>query len=183
MQSVPDRVEILVRDNRPEDYAALCTLLGALFEEYRSQIDSRVFLAYLGDLVDGEMQRPARVLVAESGGEVVGTVTYRPGEGDQATATAGLATLRALAVGGDWRRRGVGRLLIQRCIDLARADGSRTLCLHAPEAMVAALSFCRSVGFQATPALDFRVKRDCPEREDCGLVARAFCLPLVEERE
>src|SRR3954466_1338248 len=120
MQSVPDRVEILVRDNRPEDYAALCTLLGALFEEYRSQIDSRVFLAYLGDLVDGEMQRPARVLVAESGGEGGGTVTYRPREGGQATPPAGLATLRALAVDGRWRRRGVGRLLIQRCIELAR---------------------------------------------------------------
>ena len=169
----PCDAPILVRDNRPEDYAALCGLLGGVFEEFRGRVDSRVFLAYLGDVVDGA--QPARILVAESGGQVVGTVTYRPAVSPH----PGWASLRAFAVDSGWRRLGVGRLLLHQCIALAWADGIRVLCLHAPEAMDAALSFCWSLGFRSTPALDYRVKGDCPEAPACGLVARAFCLPLV----
>jgi putative acetyltransferase len=174
-------VDVILRDNQPEDYRALCALLGAVFEEHRTHLDSEAFLAFLGGLVDGPSPGPGQILVAERAGLVVGTATYRRAGGDPpGPGPRRCSTVRALAVRPDWRRRGIGRLLLEACIARARADHALALCIDVPEAMAAGISFCRSLGFEEVPELVFDGTRDPAAMHDRAGVARAFCRRLID---
>jgi GNAT superfamily N-acetyltransferase len=177
-------VETILRPNRPEDYRALCSLLGAVFEEYRNELDCDTFLAYLGDMVDAESPAPGEILVAERAGVVVGTATYRrTRNAPSAPASRRWGTVRALAVRPEWRRRGIGRLLLETCVARARADGAHALYMHLPEAMVPAFSFSARLGFRPAPELDFTPPRSPLAPPDRPGVARAFCRRLIDVRE
>ena len=81
-----------------------------------------------------------RVFVAESKGAILGFAAIEPRpDGD--------SELDALFVDPDIRRRGVGRLLIKHCIEIARTRGSAALCVvgnpHAED-------FYNSCGFELT---------------------------------
>jgi GNAT superfamily N-acetyltransferase len=174
-------LDVILRENQPQDYRALCALLGAVFEEHRAHLDSDGFLAYLGGLVDGPSPAPGQILVAERAGLVVGTATYRRAGGDhRGPGPRGYSTVRALAVRPDWRRRGIGRLLLEACITRARADHAVAVCIDVPEAMAAGISFCRSLGFQEVPALFFDGTKDQAAGPDRAAVARAFCRRLID---
>jgi GNAT superfamily N-acetyltransferase len=178
-----DPVDVILRENRPEDYRALCSLLGAVFEEYRSRLDCEAFLAYLGDLAEGESAAADQILVAERAGLVVGTATYRCTRSDLPVARPnGWGTVRALAVAPAWRRRGIGRLLVEACITRARADRAQALCMNVPEALTPAFSFCQRLGFEPAGR---EHDRGCnpPAPYERTTVARAFCRRLVDAEE
>lgn len=58
------------------------------------------------------------------------------------------AQLRILLVTTDGRRQGLGRLLVQRCIDFARQAGYRELVLWTNDSLSAARQIYRSAGFE-----------------------------------
>ena len=60
-----------------------------------------------------------------------------------------------LAVSPAAQRGGVGRRLVQECIDRATAAGKARIVLHTTEAMLAAQSLYGSFGFDRTPRRDF----------------------------
>jgi ribosomal protein S18 acetylase RimI-like enzyme len=59
-----------------------------------------------------------------------------------------------LAVAPDAQRRGVGRRLVQACIDRARAAKNARIVLHTNEAMAPAQALYRSLGFDRRPDRD-----------------------------
>ncbi|ARZ66703.1 acyl-CoA synthetase [Streptomyces albireticuli] len=67
-----------------------------------------------------------RALVAEAGGDVVGLAEYHATPTDP---TGGRPTAAevALAVADEWHHRGVGTLLLEHLVDLARAEGIQEL--------------------------------------------------------
>ncbi|MEA2132175.1 MAG: hypothetical protein QOC68_84 [Solirubrobacteraceae bacterium] len=102
--------------------------LFELAEDSRTALDS-----YLGH---------GRVLVAVEGGQTVGhlqlTETAGPGE----------AEIKNMAVLASHRRRGVGRALIARAIELAREESRHTLLVATAAADVGNLRFYQQVGFR-----------------------------------
>jgi ribosomal protein S18 acetylase RimI-like enzyme len=86
-------------------------------------------------------------------------VTYVPGPGpDSETDDPDAAEIRMLAVLPAARGRGVGRALVEACIDLAREAHRRRLVLHTRAVMEDARHIYESLGFVRAPALDFSVE-------------------------
>ena len=63
-----------------------------------------------------------------------------------------------LSVGAAGRRRGVGRALVEACLDQARAAGMREVLLSSLPQMAAAHALYRELGFVRAPELDHSPK-------------------------
>jgi GNAT superfamily N-acetyltransferase len=114
----------------------------------------------------------ATVLVAVAGKRIVGTATVELDQtiGGSGDLEPGQANFRVLAVDPVARGCGVGRRLVEACIQVARRAGKELATLHTTDQMAAAQRIYRSVGFQRDPSHDIELHPD--------LVLRAFRLPL-----
>jgi ribosomal protein S18 acetylase RimI-like enzyme len=148
---------VVVRRVRSDEYEAVGEVV---VEAYRT----------LGDVTRGSYEQQMRdvagrvasgeVLVAEVGGEVVGTVTVAVGpsalsEGDDPDA----ATIRMLAVAAQARGGGVGETLVRACIDRARVSGCRRVRLSTRTSMRSAQRLYERLGFRRDPGCDGRLCR------------------------
>ncbi|HLK95720.1 MAG TPA: GNAT family N-acetyltransferase [Nocardioidaceae bacterium] len=101
--------------------------------------------------------REAEIWVAATPDELLGCVTYCP-PGSPWRELAGDDTdgeFRMLAVAPTARGRGVGSLLVHRCLDRSRELGQRRMLLCTDRRMVAAHRLYAAFGFTRLPALDW----------------------------
>lgn len=95
------------------------------------------------------------VLVAERQGSVLGVVALlAPSAKGRAVARDGEAELARLAVAPSARRSGVGRALVLRCEELARAEDWPAIALWSREHQTAAHRLYESLGFRRVPERD-----------------------------
>lgn len=142
---------VRVRPVRPDEHdeAGAVTLL-AYREFMPPDGDWGGYEKLLAD-VAGRATR-ALVLVAELAGTIAGTATLEldqrinPGS-EQAPLEADEGHLRMLGVHPDHRKRGIGHLLVDACIERARARGKRRLTLETTERMVGARAMYEGMGF------------------------------------
>ena len=122
----------------------------------------------------------ATVLVAESGaGEPVGIAALVPaGSNGGAVARPGEAELARLVVAAAARRRGVGRALAVRCLELAREQGAAQVVLWSRPYQVEAHFLYESLGFRRTPERD---GRDPDGRRWVFSLTLAGCQPEVDK--
>jgi len=101
--------------------------------------------------------RDAVVLVAVQSGELVGCVTYVPDEHSPLAEDLhpGEAGIRMLAVSPKWQRHGVGRGLVEACVQRAHASGKARLFLHSGAWMTAAHALYSGLGFTRVPERDW----------------------------
>jgi GNAT superfamily N-acetyltransferase len=120
----------------------------------------------------GARAAAAEVLVAEAGGELLGTVTLmlEPGPLTE-IAVAGEGEFRMLAVAPAARGRGAGTALVRACAEAARARGHRALVCSSQDRMVAAHRIYARLGFVRDPRRDWS---PVP-----GVELLAFALPLT----
>ena len=85
-----------------------------------------------------------QVFFTISDGEVSGTVAMIPYDEDA-------FELTKMAVDPAFRGRGIGDLLMQACIDFARASDRRRIILESNTRQVAAISLYRKFGFKEIP--------------------------------
>jgi ribosomal protein S18 acetylase RimI-like enzyme len=148
-----------VREVRPEEYeeaGRVCALAYREFLPPAPDEDWHGYMALLADVAD----RVARttVLVAVVDGHVLGTATVElDGSVDGEVELApNQAHLRMLGVDRAVRGRGVGRALVDACIDIARVRGRTLVTLHTTDLMHTAQHLYRSMGFERDPARDIR---------------------------
>jgi GNAT superfamily N-acetyltransferase len=109
---------------------------------------------YLVSMADAAGRAAAgTLLVAVEDRRVVGTVTLYLGPGSMQW-RPGDAMFRFLAVDPAARGRGVGRALLQACLDRARAAGKRRMALHTTEWMATARAMYERAGFRREPEGD-----------------------------
>ncbi len=129
---------------------------------------------YEVELADVAARLPpvAEVLVAEHDGQVVGCVTYVPDPQSPLAESLqpGEAGIRMLGVEGTARGRGIGRLLVEACLDRARRQGRVAVFLHSSSYMHSAHRMYGRLGFRRAPERDWE---PFP-----GLVLLAFRLSL-----
>ncbi len=112
----------------------------------------------------------------------MGSISYYRDANDEGMGVAfppGTAGIRATAVHPGARTLGIGRALVQACVDLAVTDASAAIALHTAAFMRAAVRLYQRSGFQRVPEYDYPVGRFFPSDPDETLVAMAFMSDLA----
>jgi GNAT superfamily N-acetyltransferase len=162
VQSVlePQKRSIALRAHRPGDIGWVISRHGRVYDdEYAWGLGFEALVAGIGArfLQKFDAKRE-RCWIAELGGEHAGSVFV-------VRASPTVAKLRLLLVEPPARGLGIGKRLVQACIDFSRAAGYRKLVLWTQSNLVAARGIYASLGFK-------KVKSQ-PHRE--------FGVPLVGE--
>ncbi|HEU5014987.1 MAG TPA: GNAT family N-acetyltransferase [Roseiflexaceae bacterium] len=171
--------ELLIRDARLDERAAISDLTWAAYEQY-TQIMTPTAWAGLRDAIRSALatEEPAERIVAEQHGEIVGSVMLFPAEtqsyGDGGAVTS-VPELRMLAVAPSAREQGVGRALAAECVRRARQAGATALGLHTSASLHAAIRLYERMGFARVPEDDFQ-----PEGAE---LVMAYRLPLASSAE
>lgn len=110
---------------------------------------------YLRRLADVEGRaRVAIVFIAVEEGRVLGSATLEVGErieSDDPPLPPDEAHMRMLGVHPDARRRGIAGMLIDACIERARAMGKTRMSLHTTHRMKVARAMYEAMGFRRLP--------------------------------
>jgi len=130
------------------------------------------YLDYVRDAQGRARDCPVLVAVDQGAGDLLGCVTYVPNEGNPFAEleVEGEAGFRMLGVAVAAQGRGVGRSLVEACIDRARADGRRGLAISTGPGMTTAHRLYERLGFRRAPDRDFE---PVP-----GILLWAYVLPL-----
>ncbi len=162
MQAQPDEGEdVRLRDARAEDRAAVAAVTLRAYGEYAETMEPVAWAGLEGAVRAALARDEAGVqrIVAERGGEIVGSVMLYPSQaqayGDLADA-ASWPELRLLAVAPSARGHGVGKALVMECVRRARESGAVELGLHTSRSMQVALGMYERMGFVRAPAHDFQ---------------------------
>ena len=176
------RSRTAVRDATPADFDAIRAVATDANEEFRSPMGDTLFVGYLANVLDvGSRARNASVLVAESGSQIVGTITvYRNinEDGMPVALPARTAGIRATAVSPAVRGQGIGGELMNTAIAKARTFGATAIALHTADCMVDAMRLYERHGFQRVPEHDFRANDFFDASAGATLDALAFVLDL-----
>jgi ribosomal protein S18 acetylase RimI-like enzyme len=182
---------VTVRPAGRDDIERVSDLLTSAYAEFERDFPwPELWSAYVTDVIDVQGRwGKSLLLVAESDGAVVGSVDYYPpgrgyrlkaelvdALGPENTARATFPTtwgaFRYLATSEAMRGRGIGRMMVERLITLAKSDGASHLVLHTMPTMRAAMRIYDRMAFARLPERDLHVD---PGREDKVL---AYSLPL-----
>lgn len=140
--------EVVVRVPRRQDVPALVALMSddVLGKDREAAGDLSVYF----DAWDEMMLDPnAEMLVLDIEGQVVGTATLNY---VRHLARRGMrrCTIEAVRVSSAYRRQGLGQVLIEACLDMARARGCGVVQLTTDKRRVDAQRFYRRLGFEAS---------------------------------
>jgi GNAT superfamily N-acetyltransferase len=163
--------EVKIRQAVPGEYGDTGRVTQRAYAEYARPGDP-LWSDYFSMLADVAARAAfATVLVAVAGDLIVGTATVELEQTIEGSDLGpGQANFRILAVDPPARGRGVGRRLVEACIQVARRAGKDVATLHTTDEMAVAQRVYRSLGFQRDPSRDIELQPD--------LVLRAFRLPL-----
>ena len=162
---------IVVREMVPGEAARLGELTVAAYLQVPGVAEEGAYVEELRDVGGRAAHVPVLVAVDDASGEVLGGVAYVPDPGPFAEIERDdEAGIRMLAVAPEAQGRGVGRALVEACVERARAAGKRRLVLLTLPSMTAAQSLYRSLGFERDEANDWEYEP--------GRVLRGLALEL-----
>jgi ribosomal protein S18 acetylase RimI-like enzyme len=151
---------VLIRVAREEEYAAVGALSVAGYDAdgYLTYPDGTFDDDYAGWLADARARaQKSTLLVAFDGDELIGTVTWCPyGSGDaQLAKEPHQGEFRTLSIAPGARGRGVGRALVEHCLERARSAGLTEVLLFSLKEMLPAHRLYTRLGFVRRPDLDW----------------------------
>jgi predicted N-acetyltransferase YhbS len=168
---------IPIRPAQARELREIAALFAPALDPYRGSGSDWILDPYLAELVDVNPRfAQSEVLVAEQGGRIVGTIAFYADvrlEG-WSNLPAGWAGFRALAVAPLMRGVGIGKALVQRCIERTRDVGAETLGIHTISVLTDAVSLYERLGFVRCPEFDLRAADIFPSERADEMVALAF---------
>lgn len=143
---------MVIRDATGRDADAVVVLwTEAYFTEGEGGRDA----PYARSDFDATAAAAAHLLVAETGGAIVGIVALlAPGEPSRAVAREEEAELARLVVAASSRRQGIGRVLADRCTSLARDQGWKGIALWSRPYQTAGHRLYESLDYRRAPERD-----------------------------
>ncbi|WP_126245312.1 GNAT family N-acetyltransferase [Chitinophaga rhizosphaerae] len=155
---------IIVRSALPGESAAAGQLMIQVYaslEGFPGTGEQPAYYAMLANVGELAAKPGAELLLALSAdGRIAGAVVYFGdmqyyGSGGSATREKASAGFRLLAVGPDFRGQGIGKKLVNACIDRARHAGLRQVIIHSTRSMQTAWDMYLRMGFLRSEDLDF----------------------------
>jgi GNAT superfamily N-acetyltransferase len=156
--------EYIVREAVPNEFPEIGELMVMVYSQLKGfptneeQSDYYKMLANIGSLTKNP---GTKLLIAvSSNGKIGGGVVYFGdikyyGSGGTAIKEKNAAGFRLLAVDPDTRGKGLGKLLTEACIQLAKDEKQNQLIIHTTEAMQVAWKMYEKMGFNRSKDLDF----------------------------
>ena len=143
---------LVIREADDSELDVVASLVVDAYSEFAARMAPDAWSAFAQDIANVRGRSiDARLLVAEREDRIVGTVTLYPNwRGAREDATA----VRMLAVPPAHRGTGVGRALMEHCIDLARKQGKQRLVVTVSPEMEDARDLYDKLGFEQAPDLD-----------------------------
>ena len=144
--------ECSIRTAREDEFDTIASLIVDAYAEYAARMSPDAWSTFANEIANVRGRSgDAELLVAELDGRVVGSVTMFSGWRGAQEGTAGV---RLLAVLPESRGSGVGRALMEACIERARANGKSRLILTTTQEMGVLRDLTERMGFEREPALD-----------------------------
>jgi ribosomal protein S18 acetylase RimI-like enzyme len=145
-----------IRRVRPADYAALGTITAYVYRTTYPPIEeAQAAVREMYDVTD-RVAGSETTFVAVKAGKIVGGVSFLlSGAKDGHAARPGEGEFRLLAVDEAVRGQGVGRALVQACIDRAAELGLERVVLNTGPEMLAAQRLYEKMGFHLEPERDW----------------------------
>jgi len=152
LEELPDGARLEVRPIRPEDAAQEQQFVASLSESARRFRFVNALRSLPPDMLerfthidyDREM---AFIAVDTASGQEAGVARYCP-------CPDGETCEFAIVIADAWQGRGLGRLLMRKLVDSARAQGWRRLCGHILPDNLRMLDLCRRLGYAVEPIVD-----------------------------
>lgn len=144
--------DVVIRPARDDELDIVASLTVDAYAEYAARMAPDAWSPFAQEIANVRARLfDGQLLVAERDGELVGSVSlFRHWRGAQEDA----ASVRLLAVPPGQRGAGIGRALMEHCIDVARADGKRRVVLTATQEMEHVRDLTERLGFQRADDLD-----------------------------
>jgi GNAT superfamily N-acetyltransferase len=168
---------VKVADARDPDYGAVASLLARACREWEACLGAQAMEVCLTD-VGNVLARAAvaQILIAQCDGHTLGTAAlYLNAREGGIHWPRGFAAIHALGVEPPWRRLGIGRCLVETCVDRAREAGAMFLGVRAGPCPPTVRGFFEHLGFEPlhveAPLVD-----QAPSPRDLDPVAYLFDL-------
>ena len=137
---MPDSPEITLRTFKPADQSAVKDLILAGLAEHWGTLDP----SKNPDLDDiASSYAGSDFLVARHLTRIIGTGALVP-------RANGTAEVVRMSVAADWRRQGIGRMILQALVDHARQNGFQHIILETTETWQEVIAFYLRFGFRIT---------------------------------
>ena len=143
---------IAIRSAREDELDRVAEVIVEAYAEYAAKMSPDAWSSFAVDIanVRGRVS-DADILIDERDGAIVGTIShYGRWRGDQ----SGTSALRLLAVPPSDQGEGVGRALMEHCIESARKAGKHRIALTTMEEMEFMRDLAVKLGFEREPELD-----------------------------
>ncbi len=147
---------IQIREARKEELGEIETLVKTAYQEFQSFMPEGIWEKWMRNVSEALHAPGGIVLVAETGGQIAGAVTFYPdaSQAHQGHWPDGAGAIRLLAVRPASRGKGYGGLLTQECLRRARELNIETIFLYTGTFMAAAQHLYEKLGFQRAPEFD-----------------------------
>jgi GNAT superfamily N-acetyltransferase len=143
---------LVIREAHPDELDIVASLVVDAYSEFAARMAPDAWSSFAQDIANVRGRTiDAQLLVAERDNRIVGTITRFPNwRGAQKDASA----VRLLAVPPAERGSGVGRALMEHCIELSRKQGKRRIVVTVAQEMDDARDLYDKLGFERAPELD-----------------------------
>ena len=162
---------VTIRSATEAELDRVAEVIVAAYGEYAAQMSPDAWSSFAVDIANVRgRSTDADILVAERDGRIVGTIShYARWRGAQ----AGTSALRLLAVEPAEQGEGIGRALVEHCIEGARAAGKERIAFTTIQEMEYMRALAGKLGFERAPDLDHE---PAP-----GVLARGYWLELNDK--
>lgn len=162
---------VLIRQAKSSEFFLLKEQRLSSYQPYKEVLTPEHWEMLKANLASTNDQDPGvEVFVAEIDGHIAGSVALFPAESiayGWDTQKIEYPEIRMLAVSAEFRSRGVGKTLVEHCIDISKIRRQKFVGLHTGSFMENAIALYEKMGFQRVPQLDFAPLDD-------GIVVQAF---------
>lgn len=156
----------------PQDFRAIAALNIAAYREYAKNLTDEAWITLQTTLSAVETVTGRGVfLIVQIDGELAGSIAYSPPGNSIDPIPSAWASILLLAVAPHDRGQGIGRDLVQACLQRAREDRAQVIGLFTNELMTNAHQLYQSQGF----------REDCEIPQRLGLRYWRYRLDLTSQ--
>lgn len=162
---------MIIRLAKQEEFENIEKQRLSSYQQYENSVSTEHWKLLKTTLTSKSDQSPGvDVYVAEIDGQIAGSIVLFPSKSKayewESTASE-YPEIRMLAVDSEFRSKGVGKALVQQCIDSSKMKGAKFIGLHTGSFMKDAIRLYEKMGFERVPSLDFIPMDD-------GVIVKAF---------